>query len=200
MSENKPSKKILELQSREARMVQNMDAFISSLTGAGYSDDKFTSYSFWATNDLDDQTLENLYTDHDIAATIVDRIVRDALRSGYELDWPGASDQQRREVVDWAESTYSLTQEVEQARIYSRLYGGGGVFIGTDGALSGLAIQGAPIRFLRAVSSRDLKGDLFYSDPGKQNYGERYPYNNDDNRAYGCEEFEEVRFEDSDGF
>lgn len=157
---------------REDKILRNMDAFISAVTGAGYASDKFTSYSFSQVYDLDDQTLEALYTDHDLAATIVERVVHDALRSGYEINWKDATDDERRDVIDWAESSYTVTEEVKQARVWSRLFGGGGVFMGIDGTLESPAIQGGPVGFLRALPSTRLKGALYYSDIASQNYGQ----------------------------
>ena len=157
---------------RDARIVRNIDAFVSALTGAGYASDKFTSYGFSAGADLDDRLLEELWENHDLAAAIVERIVRDALRSGYELDWQGATDEQRRDVVDWAESTYGLTTEVAEARTYSRLFGGGGIVMGIDGNLESQAIPGGPVSFLRATPSPRLEGQYFYGDPSKQSYGQ----------------------------
>jgi len=157
---------------RDDRIVRNIDGFISAVTGAGYSSDKFTSYRFSAGSELETQTLEELFANHDLAAAIVERIVRDALRSGYELDWSGATDEERRDVRDWAESTYDVTMEVGEARIYSRLFGGGGVVMGIDGNLESPAIPGGPVEFLRAVPSHRLQGQWFYDDPSKQGYGE----------------------------
>jgi hypothetical protein len=156
---------------REDKILKGMDAFISAVTGAGYESDKFTSYN-WQTTDLDETTLEDLYTDHDLAATIVDRVVHDALRSGYEINWQGATDDQRQDVVDWAEGEYAITEEVKRARIYSRLYGGGGVFIGADGTIENEAFVGDSINFLRATPSTELKGKLWYSDPSLQDFGQ----------------------------
>jgi phage-related protein (TIGR01555 family) len=157
---------------REDKILRGMDAFISAATGAGYAADKFTSYSFSQVYDLDESTLESLYTDHDLAATIVERPVHDALRSGYEINWKGATDAERSDVVDWAESEYAVTEEVKRARIYSRLYGGGGVFVGADGTLEQETIPGGPINFLRATASTELKGKLWHSDPAEQTFGQ----------------------------
>lgn len=157
--------------SKENNFIKNVDAFVSSLTGAGYVYDKFTSGYFVPTDDLDQQTLEELYTDDDIAATIVERIVHDALRSGYELDWQGSSDTERREVRDWAESEYGLTEAVRRARIWSRLYGGGGVLMGMPGDVESAAIMGDAVEFLRPVPSTELEGELWYSDPNSKEFG-----------------------------
>jgi uncharacterized protein len=97
--------------------------------------------------------------------------VHDALRSGYELDWQGASDEQRRDVRDWAESTYDLTQETKRARIYGRLFGGGAVFMGIDGEPVRKAMPGMPIKFLRATPSSELDGYSWYADPMEQSFG-----------------------------
>ena len=153
------------------KQMRAMDAFISAVTGAGYAHDKFTSYYFSANEELDDATLEALYTDNDLAATIVERIVHDALRSGYELDWQGADDVERRDVKDWVESTYDLTAEVKRSRIYSRLFGGGAVFMGVDGNLEQMAIKGSDVRFLRATPSSELAAQSWYADPAEQDFG-----------------------------
>jgi phage-related protein (TIGR01555 family) len=156
---------------REDKILRGMDGFINTVTGQGTSASKFYHTQFQKGQDLGDDLLEALYTDHDIAAAIVDRIVHDALRGGYELNWPGATDQQRKGAVDWGESTYGVTEETRQARIYSRLYGGGGVFMGLDGALASPAFPGAPVSHLRAFAERDLQGETFYANPAAQNYG-----------------------------
>ena len=161
---------------REDKMMKGMDAFINAVTGAGYSHDSSTYTMFNRGGDLSEQLLEDLYIDHDLAATIVDRIVQDALRSGYEINWEGATDQERFDVVDWAEAEYGVTTEVQEARIYSRLFGGAGVFLGIEGALTSAAIPGAPVSFLRATPSSEIKGELFYGDPSQQNYGKVQTY------------------------
>jgi phage-related protein (TIGR01555 family) len=154
--------------------MKKLDGFISSTTGAGIvGTDKFTSYSFSRRADLDNTTLENLYTDNDIAATIVERIVKDALRAGYSLDWQGADDVLVRATVDWAEAKYSVTSTVERSRIYARLFGGGASFIGADDGLpmDQPMLEGAPIEFLRPISSPDLLPKQWYIDPAEQNFG-----------------------------
>jgi phage-related protein (TIGR01555 family) len=154
------------------QIIRNIDAFVSAVTGAGVlGHDKFASVTFQAEEGLDADTLEALYVNNDLAATIVERIVHDALRSSYELDWQGATDQQRRDVKDWAESTYDLTNETKEARIYARLFGGGAILLGIDGAPLGQAFPGMEVKFLRAVPSTDLPGWSWYSNLMEQNFG-----------------------------
>lgn len=162
---------------QKARIVKNLDTWISSLTGSGVSGiDKFTSFGFSTIGRLDDATLEELYTDDDLAATIVERKVHDALRSGYLLDWKEADDLLKREVVDWAESEYAVTEETKQARIYSRLYGGGAIHVGVEGAPGSQAILGRDVGFVRAVSSKDLRGETWYNDPNTAEFGQVATY------------------------
>ncbi len=62
--------------STDKDIIKGIDAFVSATTGAGVAGrDKFTSYGFQSGVNLDNTTLENLYTDNDLAAIIVERIV-----------------------------------------------------------------------------------------------------------------------------
>ncbi|MGB5811057.1 MAG: DUF1073 domain-containing protein [Polyangiales bacterium] len=156
-----------------SKNIERLNAFISETTGAGIPGiDKFASYSFSRRETLDPGTLESLYSDNDIAATIVERIVKDALREGYGLAWQGADDTIVRRTVDWAEARYEVTQVLQQARIYSRLFGGGAVFIGADDdrELDQAVEPGFPVEFLRAHSSEDLRPRAWYADVAQQNF------------------------------
>jgi phage-related protein (TIGR01555 family) len=162
------------------RNVQHMDGFVSTTTGAGITGvDKFTSYSFEGRADLTDEILECLYLDNDIAATVVERAPKDALRGGYELMWEGASDQERNDVVEWAESEFNVTGVALRARIYSRLFGGGGVMQGSNGELEVERSEDAPVEFIRALASKDLIAAAWNADIGDQDYStvEIYDYN-----------------------
>ena len=160
----------------DQRVVKGIDAFINTATGAGTAADKFTYSQFQYGTELSPKVLEALYTEHDLAATIVERIVHDALRSGYEINWKGASDSDRSKAVAWAESTYHVTEETKQARVWSRLFGGGGVFVGVTGSLESPAFLGSEVNFLRAVPSTRLEGYLFYDDIADQRYAQVQEY------------------------
>jgi len=155
---------------QRAAFIKSADAWISSMSGAGTAADKFSAMSWSPSADLDDRTLEELFTEDDLAATIVERKVYDALRGGYELEWDGSTDEQAREVLDWAETTYDVTEEVKQADVWGRLFGGAGVVIGTGGEPDTPAMLGDDVGFLRAVAKPDLWGQLWYANPALQNY------------------------------
>ena len=141
--------------------VKKLDGFFSETTGAGISGyDKFTSYGYEKRAVITEPVLEALYTDNYIAAVIVDRIVNDALRSGYKVKWKDGDPELQKDVVTWAENSYNLTPVVARARKYSRLYGGGAIFLGADDReFDQEMAPNAPIKFIRPLSSRDLKPD-----------------------------------------
>jgi phage-related protein (TIGR01555 family) len=157
--------------------IRHLDAFFSEQVGAGIAGvDKFASFQYGEDSKLDEALLERLYIQNDLAATIVDRKVKDALREGYLLDWQGASDPEIRDVIDWAESKYDVTKEVAQANIFGRLFGGGVVLMGIDGDPERPAMEGRDIEFIRAVPSRYLKSHRWYADPTEQNFGKPSSY------------------------
>lgn len=156
---------------------RRLDAFFSQTVGAGVSGvDKFTSYTFREEQELDEETLEALFVHNDLAATIVERKPRDAMREGYTLDWQGATDQQIRDVIDWAEGLYNVTQEVLQTAIHSRLFGGAGLLLGIDGDPEKPPIEGRDVEFIRSISARWLEGWAWYNNPTDQDYGKVATY------------------------
>lgn len=152
-----------------------VDGFYSTVTGAGISGiDKFTSYKFSENDALSSAELESLYLDSDVAATIVDRAPKDALRGGYALTWDDATDGERDDVVQWAESKLNVTGTVLKARIYSRLFGGGAALIGSDNGgpapFKAPRADGLPVDFLRPVPSSQLRAKAWDADVGSQGF------------------------------
>jgi len=149
------------------------DGFYSATTGAGIAGtDKFTSYAFGAACDLDEETLSNLYRDNDVAAKIVELVVKDALRNGYSLQSSDLSDTEASDVVDSVETQFRLTNAVERARIYARLYGGGAVMMGSEsGSLSSERQDEKTFKFLRPISRTNLDAAAWNADIADQDYG-----------------------------
>lgn len=149
------------------RNVTRLDGFYSSTTGAGITGyDKAASYSFAENEKLTDETLEALYLDNDVAATIVDRVVYDALRGGYELTWKDADEELRRDVVAWGEEKFGVMSTTLKTRIYARLFGGGATIMGSDNGedFSTERDREAPIQFLRSIPSKDLRARSWNAD------------------------------------
>lgn len=69
------------------------DSFVNALTGLGTTRDKRTGAAYCMDAILQPQELDNLFSSNDLAATIVSKLVDDALREGFELkrkEKPGA--------------------------------------------------------------------------------------------------------------
>lgn len=167
---------VAALQQRADSIIKGIDGFTNAVTGLGYSPDKSIYTRFSRQGGLDEATLEALYEDHDLAANIVEELVKDALRSGYSLNWEGATEDERKQAHDFGEGVYHVTEETEQARIWSRLFGGAGIFMGIEGNLLSMAMEGAPVSFLRAIPSPRLEVDLYYADITQQNYSQANVY------------------------
>lgn len=163
-----------------ARNMQKLDSWYSAMTGAGQTGyDKFTDYTFRRSSKGDDTAeLENMYIASDLAAVVVDRVVDDAMRQGFELKSsdPDFDAGTMHEIVKWAEDQYGLTETVVEARKWSRLYGGAGVFVGADGDQASPIKLGAKVHFLRAHGKPELTTHKWYNDPLKKNFGKPAMY------------------------
>lgn len=150
------------------------DGFYSHVTGAGIAGiDKFTDYKFGANPEMDEELLTCLYLDSDVAATIVDRVVKDALRGGYGLVWGDSSEELRDDVVQWAETKFDVTTTLLRTRIYSRLYGGGATLKGASGGRDGFKSEKAEdaiVEFLRPIPSPDLTARSWNADVVDQDF------------------------------
>jgi len=154
------------------------DGFVSAQTGAGVAGtDKFTGYSFASAEDLDDECLADLYRDSDIAAKIVELVTKDALRNGYSLESGDFSDGEAADVVEKVETQFKLTDAVERARIYGRLFGGGAVMYGSEsGKLTSPREDEKTMKFLRPISRVDLTSASWDADVASQGYSKVLTY------------------------
>lgn len=155
-----------------AQAVQNMDAlakktdaYYSEATGIGTADyDRLKTLRQRRESQIADDELETYYIDSDLAATTVDRLVEDALRQGYEVEFDEDNPDLQEEIVSWAEKKYKVIAELSQARKWARLFGGSGVFYGADNQelLSEPLEPGAQINYLRAYGRSDMDTALWY--------------------------------------
>ena len=134
--------------SAELKRVTRADSWINAITGLGGSRDKTTRASVAAICPLTLAELEALYHSNDLAAKIVDKVVREGMRQGFTI----AGDTEG-EIGDMLRA-WGVANKVAEARIWGRLYGGGAILIGTkDGA-------GLPDQALDLESVKP--GDLIY--------------------------------------
>lgn len=165
--------------SNVAKNLQRIDSWYSTTTGAGTSYDKRATISFRQSCALSDSELEALYSENDIAATIVDRVVDDALRQGVVLSWEGSDPETATSFWQWANDKFKLAETTRQARVLSRVFGGGAVMVGYDGSQQmsePLAGERNQVLFLRAVDKRELWAMEYYIDPASPRYLEPAVY------------------------
>lgn len=125
-----------------------LDAWFNPATGLGGRRDSSTTMQIGAYRTLTWPELEALYHGEDLPAIIVDRLPTDALSAGFEL---GSA------AHDRAAAQWNLGDVVLEGRIWARLYGVGGVLIGTG---SECGPMDAPLRL------RDIRrGSLQYLMP-----------------------------------
>ena len=77
------------------------------------------------------QLLTELYVEHGIVQTLCDQPVLDAWRAGFEIK-TGMLDAEEIEELEVFDEEFGVLRAYMQARIWARLYGGGGVLIITD--------------------------------------------------------------------
>ena len=156
---------ILEFGSKVKRAFRE-DGWFNMVSGLGTSRDKQTASEFEANGRLDDQTLENLYADDDMAARIADALPEEIFRRGYDVQVASQADQDRRDAAlggDIQEPTDAQTIErvsaadaaamstdlkahadrlelqskFVEAMVWGRVYGLGAIILGADDGAKG---------------------------------------------------------------
>lgn len=156
-----------------------VDSWVNAMTGLGTLRDKVTHAQIVTGAKLTDSTLEALFNDDDLAKRIVNAIPRDATRRGFKLVFESETDDDdsdaSREMMDQVRQL-GVVAKLRQAWIWSRLYGGGAVFVGADDGqdpefpLNEQAIRS--VEFLNVLSRPQLTIRRRYEDIAFANYGE----------------------------
>jgi phage-related protein (TIGR01555 family) len=164
------------------------DGWYNAQTGLGTSErDKLLSHQFLRSITLDNDTLEALYHEDDLAAKIVHDVVLDAMSNGFEL-----VDSTADSPEDFADDSEELWRVVEefgvadktaQGDIWGRLHGDAFVLLGVEGAgepsqpFDDERMRAGKLKFLTVLDRRDLVIDSYYNDPlADAKYGEPKTY------------------------
>lgn len=165
---------IRDVQSRNLRA----DSWQNMLTGHGTGRDKATATLFQQEGQLDFPTLEALYHNEDLAARIIDAEPEQMFREGFDVKIEDSSDEED----DFEDALRDLgaNDAFEEAAIWSRLYGGGAVFVGAqDGKepQEPLAEDGIQsVDFLQVIDRYSLWPNTWYGDPDKPGFGQPETY------------------------
>lgn len=150
------------------------DSWYNPVTGVGGPKDKTAGFTFnpsayyaWDYPAL----LRSLYESDELAAIKIDAVVDDAFANGWAVEASGLTPAQQEAVIDFNDRL-GIREAVTQAVKWARLFGGGGVFIGsTDGDLSTPLMSGGELRFAHAYERDELYPSKWYDDPLSEKFG-----------------------------
>lgn len=122
--------------------------------------------------------LSEAYAEYGIVQTLVEQPVSDAFSKGFDISTEELDSSQKKKLETYLEK-YQIIQTIQQAIVWSRLYGGGGVVVMTDqnpaNPLDVSAIgEDSPLEFVAA----DM-WELY-----KDNYKIWNPWNSDEDKKY----------------
>jgi len=160
------------------------DSWSNVITGLGTARDKRTYTEFAPSTILDDQTLDNLYNEEDMAAKIANKIPEEALRKGFSVNVQ--DDDNPDEASRISEDIQSDLAELEaaskftDAHVWSRVFGGSVILIGADdGASVEQMVEPLnedrirKITHLTVIEKRYVVPKKWYNDPMSPKFG--YP-------------------------
>lgn len=158
------------------------DGWENVILGFGGSKDPSAHTTFTLRGQLSDALLEALYVEDHFAARIVEAVVKEALRPGWEFTMPGdpAETARVRDAFATREEELEVAAELAQGACWGRLFGGAVTWIGADdGRDPASPIDEkniATIRFLHTFDRRDVTPHTYYQDPAHPRFGRPSSY------------------------
>jgi phage-related protein (TIGR01555 family) len=129
---------------------------------------------------ITDQELESLYAEDGLAARIVDLLVDDMFREGWEYDFPTLEELKAEKIIDQYKDVMEAIgayQKCAEAIKWGRLYGGSLILIGvTDGSTPDKPLNPKKIKTIENLkvidrTDVDFQKIEFQTDPLKPRYG-----------------------------
>jgi len=184
--------RVISLMSRLATAVR-MDGWENVFTGLGTTArDKARATRHVPGMRLNDQQLENLYADDDMAARICDTVPDEMLRKGFEVRLSPGENENEVEVEDVSETQTAINNQHAElltqkkfidGMVWGRLFGGGAILIGAnDGATREGMREPLNEKRIRRIESLNviekpyLQVQDWYEDPMEAKYGEPKTY------------------------
>jgi hypothetical protein len=153
--------------------VQTQDSWVNPVSGVGGLEDKSAGFIFipgtdrlWTTH-----YLSELYEVDDISARIVDALPSAAFERGWRLEENLEPDQSEA-MLDTMDAL-RVQQQVIRTRKWARLFGGAGLYIGSDDGPQESPLQyGGRVHFLQPYERDELQPWRYYDDPLSPKFGE----------------------------
>lgn len=180
MSDNKFSLKDLEKFIRSSGLVHLDGGFANAKTGLGTSRDRAYATGLKWSRILRTEELEELYTQHDIPARIVDLLVDDSFREGFSISFEDDENQELNRLFwdRWKE--LDATSMMVQAWKQARAMGWGGVYVVTEdrGFVEEPLTDPRKVTNLVLLERREITDVAeWQTDPSKQGYHKPLVYN-----------------------
>ena len=122
--------------------------------------------------------LSEAYAEYGIVQTLVEQPVSDAFSKGFDISTEQLDTSQKKKLETYLEK-YQIVQKIQQALIWARLYGGGGLVIMTE--------QNPSLPLDISAINEDTPLDFVAADMWelyKDNYKVWDPWNSDDDKKY----------------
>lgn len=152
------------------------DAWSNVITRLGTAYDKRTLHSF-ASKVMTYEECEQLWRGSDLGARIIERPVDEMIRQGWDISVP--NDKATQDAIAAQLEDLQVAERLREALYYARAYGGGAVLVGADdGALDLSKPLGRvrAIRYLTALTPREIVAADYYTDPREGRYGQPQTY------------------------
>jgi uncharacterized protein len=151
--------------------VPRVDGWRNLITRLGTAFDKRTQSTYQA-GAVTWAEAEEMWRGSDMAARIIERTPDEMLRQGWDVNIPAAKD--RQEKLAALLEDLQVVERFREALHYRNAYGGGGVLVGADDGATDLAKPLGvvkAIRYLTALTPRELVATEYYIDPREERYG-----------------------------
>lgn len=154
---------------------KRLDGFANAITGLGTSRDRLARASIYSMRNSwhRQDTLETLYYEEDMCARIVDAIVDDGMRQGFDLDREATEDEGGEQAIGKRMRILDAANSVSQAAKWGRLYGGGAVLLVMDDGDHGRPLaMGRKLVALSVLDRWEMVPVSYYTDPMLPSFGE----------------------------
>lgn len=148
------------------------DSWVSAVTGLGGSRDKSMSYEMSYDALLTQPAMDALYQGDDLAATIVDALVEDALSKGIEITGEDTG------ALGRAFDSMGGADLFVDAATWGRLYGGGAIFMATKDAdlKKPLGEKHGALLYPMVLDRFEMQAATYYTDALSPRFGEVKTY------------------------
>lgn len=153
--------------------IERFNRLVNTITGQGTAADvRLQSRYSTVVQPIQDSELEAIYHTNDLAKTIIDRIVEDALRNDPEVFVnkgveTALIEQESKKISKDILTKYNVTSAVTKAAIWGRLYGCGAIFLGIEDNKPmseplELPIKRGSLKFLEVLDKQNISTATYY--------------------------------------